>query len=97
MPSLSTHVLDGAAGGPVVGVEVDVHDMDGHLVGSGVTDGQGRVEALAGDLDTGTYRITWHLGGFVVALAATLGLGEERPYHVPVLVSGHSAVVYLGV
>jgi 5-hydroxyisourate hydrolase len=97
MPQISTHVLDGAGGGPVVGVDVEVHDGDGRTVGAGTTDGRGRIEGLAADLAPGSYQIVWHLGGFVASLSATLDLSEERAYHVPVLASGHSAVVYLGV
>jgi 5-hydroxyisourate hydrolase-like protein (transthyretin family) len=96
MPRISTHVLDGAGGGPVVGVKVEVHDAGGRPVGAGATDERGRIDPLAEGLPAGSYEIIWHLGGFVASLSATLELSEERPYHVPVLASGHSAVVYLG-
>ena len=69
----------------------------GRTVATGTTDERGRIEGLASDLAPGPYEVVWHLGGFVASLSATLDLSEERPYHVPVLASGHSAVVYLGV
>ncbi len=97
MPSLSTHVLDGAAGGPVAGVNVEVRDGNGRTVSTGTTDERGRIEAVAEGLMPGRYQIVWRLDGFVVALSATVDLLDERRYHVPVLASGHSAVVYLGV
>jgi 5-hydroxyisourate hydrolase-like protein (transthyretin family) len=97
MPRISTHVLDGATGGPVAGVDVEVIDADRHTVATGTTDERGRIEALASDLAPGHYEVVWHLGGFVALLSATLNLSEERPYHLPVLASGHSAMVYLGV
>ena len=97
MPRISTHVLDGAAGGPVAGVHVEVRDGERRTVATGTTDERGRIEGLASDLAPGPYEVVWHLGGFVASLSATLNLLEERPYHVPVLASGHSAVVYLGV
>lgn len=96
--SVSTHVLNGAGGGPVAGVEVVVHDSGGRLVGSAATDEAGRVAALAGDLAAGTVCITWRFpAGFVRSISAEVDLVEGRHHHVPVLWSGSSAVVYLGV
>ncbi|HEX6393660.1 MAG TPA: hydroxyisourate hydrolase [Acidimicrobiales bacterium] len=97
MPSVSTHVLDGAGGGPVEGVRVEVHDSEGRLVGSAVTDERGRAEEVAVGLPPGLYRLTWQLSGFLSEVSARVSLNEERRYHVPLLSSGHSAVVYLGV
>jgi 5-hydroxyisourate hydrolase-like protein (transthyretin family) len=96
MPRISTHVLDGEAGGPVPGVNVELRDRDKNTVAKATTDDRGRIETLADGLAPGPYEIVWRLGGFVVSLSATLDLSEERHYHVPVLASGHSAVVYLG-
>ena len=97
MPTISTHVLDGASGGPVGGVRVEVADAAGTVVGVATTDQRGRAEDLATRLPPGRDRVTWRLGGFVSELAATVTLEEDRNYHLPVLASGHSAVVYLGV
>ncbi len=97
MPDLSTHVLNGAGGGPSPGVDVEVRDRRGECVGRGRTDQHGRLEQLAVGLPCGVYTVTWNLDGFVARLSATVDLVEERRYHLPVLASGHSAVVYLGV
>jgi 5-hydroxyisourate hydrolase len=95
--SLSTHVLDAAAGGPRVGVVVTVRDQSGAVVGSGSTDADGRVAPLGTDLAPGHYQLTWESGGgFVLAVSATVALTEDRHYHVPLLASPVSAVVYLG-
>lgn len=96
MPDITTHVLDGARGGPIEGVVVEVHDVGGQLLATATTDDRGRIEALGESLPCGSYRITWHLAGFVEELSATFSLDADRRYHVPLLVSGHSAVVYLG-
>jgi 5-hydroxyisourate hydrolase len=98
MPSLSTHVLDAGAGGPRTGVPVEVHDASDALVGRAVSDLQGRVPALAPSLEPGRYHITWQLGGGLIAeVRVTVDLFEERHYHVPLLASATTAVVYLGV
>jgi 5-hydroxyisourate hydrolase len=95
--SLSTHVLDAAAGGPAVGVHVRVVDGAGSEVGAGTTDEWGRIANLARGLETGEHRIAWHTGGsFVTAVEVTVRLGEGH-HHVPLLCTGASAVVYLGV
>jgi 5-hydroxyisourate hydrolase len=95
--SLSTHVLDAAVGGPRVGIAVTVRDGAGLVVGRGATDTEGRVPDLAADLAPGAYQITWDSGGdFLSALSATVALAEDRHYHVPLLASPVSAVIYLG-
>jgi 5-hydroxyisourate hydrolase len=98
VPSLSTHVLDAAAGGPCPGVAVTVADAEGTTVAAGITDAEGRSADLAVDLPAGTYRIGWRTGGgFIREVAVTVHLAEERHYHVPLLASPVSAVTYLGV
>jgi 5-hydroxyisourate hydrolase len=100
MVTVSTHVLDGAAGGPRVGVTVTLESADGTTVGSGVTDASGRVAELAGNVAPGAYRLRWGLGdgaGFLHEVAVVVLLDEDRHYHLPLLASGASAVSYLGV
>lgn len=95
--SLSTHILDAAGGGARPGVAVEVRDGSGILVGSGVTDEQGRVGELASGLSAGSYRISWRTGGhFLEDVAVTVKLVDGH-HHVPLLATGASAVVYLGV
>jgi 5-hydroxyisourate hydrolase len=95
--SLSTHVLDTAAGGPRAGVAVTLRDESGAVVARGATDVDGRVAHLAADLAPGIYQLTWDSDGhFLAALSATIRLTEDRHYHVPLLASPVSGVVYLG-
>lgn len=97
MPSLSTHVLDAAAGGPRPGVAVTVVDATGTTVASAATDAEGRIADLAGDLPAGRYQIRWYVGGrFLQEVAVSVDLSEPRHYHVPLLASPVSAVTYLG-
>ena len=94
---LSTHVLDASQGGPRIGLAVTVRDEAGSVVGAGETDHEGRVSELAIGLAPGRYQITWQCGGgFLTELRATVTLDEDRHYHVPLLASPASAVVYLG-
>ena len=62
--SLSTHVLDTGSGEPAAGVPVRLeraHDHGWLLVGSGVTDADGRLRDLVppGEWHAGTYRLTF--------------------------------------
>lgn len=98
MPTVSTHVLDGAAGGPCPGVAVELTDASGVVVASSSTGPDGRIPRLGGELPAGTYQLTWRSdGAFLVSLCAKVILDEDRHYHVPLLQSGASAMVYLGV
>ncbi len=95
--SISTHVLDSAAGGGRTGVGVQVVDSSGLEVASALTDESGRILALASGLLPGRYTVRWQLGGsFLIEGSATVELTEARHYHVPLLASDHSATVYLG-
>jgi 5-hydroxyisourate hydrolase len=95
--SLSTHVLDAAAGGPCPGVTVTVADAEGTTVAAGLTGLDGRCADLAAGLPVGVYRIGWRTDGvFIQEVSVTVHLGEERHYHVPLLASPVSAVTYLG-
>lgn len=75
---------------------MEVHHLDGRLTAVSTTDDWGRAE-IAAELATGRYRVTWHLSGFIAELSAVVSIETDRHYHVPVLASGSSAVVYLGV
>jgi 5-hydroxyisourate hydrolase len=98
VPSLSTHILDASAGGPRAGVPVDLFDDTGTRLASATTDRAGRINDLAFDLKPGCYQLMWQIGdGFLAAVRATVNLTEERHYHVPLLASDASVVVYLGV
>jgi len=92
--SLSTHVLDTAAGKPAAGVTVELlHDAD--VVASAVTDGDGRAR-LAELLDPGTYRLVFHPPSpFFTRVELEIVL-EDGHYHVPLLISPFSCASYRG-
>lgn len=78
MSTLSTHVLDTALGCPAQGIRVTL-ERAGALLGSGVTDVDGRIcDWHAGhaashptlpSFETGCYRITFHVAEYFAATA----------------------------
>jgi 5-hydroxyisourate hydrolase len=95
--SFSTHVLDAAAGGGRPGVGVRLAD---HLrsLADQVTDADGRVAALASDLPVGDYRLTFSApdDAFVAEVSVVVRCRRDGHYHVPLLLAGSAASVYLG-
>jgi 5-hydroxyisourate hydrolase len=93
--SLSTHVLDTGRGEPAPDVRVELlHGAD--LVGSGETDGDGRIPELAADLDPGDYRLVFYPPSpFFRRVELDVSL-EEGHYHVPLLVSPYGCASYRG-
>ena len=92
--TLSTHVLDTAAGRPAQGVRVELFRGD-ELVGSGETDADGRIGRLA-DAEPGLYRLVFHPPSpFFRRVELELELGEGH-YHVPLLVSPYGCATYRG-
>lgn len=111
MSGITTHVLDTASGRPAAGLAVTLERMhdDGSwmLVGSGVTDSDGRMRTL---LQTppgaATYRLTFETGSYfastgtktffprVVIMFRTLA--AEEHYHVPLLLSPFAYSTYRG-
>lgn len=92
--SLSTHVLDTAAGRPAVGVAVELH-ADGAVVASAATDADGRAR-LAEGLAPGTYRLVFHPPSpFFTRVELQVELAEGH-YHVPLLVSPFGCASYRG-
>jgi 5-hydroxyisourate hydrolase len=91
---LSTHVLDTANGRPAAGVRVELFRGD-ELVGSGETDGDGRIRELA-DTSAGTYRIVFHPPSpFFTRVELELELGDGN-HHIPLLLSPYQCTVYRG-
>ena len=92
--SLSTHVLDTAAGSPAAGVTVELlHGSD--RVASMHTDDDGRAR-LAEALEPGRYRLVFHPPSpFFRRVELELEL-EAGHYHVPLLVSPFSCASYRG-
>lgn len=94
MSTISTHVLDTAAGRPAAGVRVELW-TNGALVASGVTDADGRIAGLA-DTPAGTYRLVFYPPSpFFRRVELEVELGEGH-YHLPLLVSPYGCATYRG-
>ncbi len=92
--SLSTHVLDTAAGRPASGVAVELL-LDGAQVATADTDTDGRAR-LAESLEPGLYQLVFHPPSpFFRRVALDVELTEGH-YHVPLLVSPFSCASYRG-
>lgn len=105
MSSVSTHVLDAVRGVPAAAVEVTLCDADGVEVASARTDANGRVPVLADALAAGVYRLRFATGAYFAAQAVetfypevvlAFTVGEERHYHVPLLLSPFAYSTYRG-
>jgi 5-hydroxyisourate hydrolase len=92
--SLSTHVLDTAAGRPAPDVGIELL-CDGAPVASARTDADGRAR-LADDLEPGTYRLVFHPPSpFFTRVELQVELAQGH-YHVPLLVSPYGCASYRG-
>lgn len=109
MSTLSTHVLDAVRGEPATGVQVELSRsaVDGWMaIGSGRTDADGRIAGLVPEaLEPGVYRITFGTGDYFASLGGNcfypevtiaFEVGEERHYHVPLLISPYAYSTYRG-
>jgi len=109
---ITTHVLDTAHGRPARAVPIKLarHDDDGtwREIGAGETDADGRLRTLTppGDVEPGTYRITFDtaayfamhgVAGFfpVVEIQFIVREGGEH-HHVPLLLSPFGYSTYRG-
>jgi 5-hydroxyisourate hydrolase len=98
LATVSTHVLDVAAGKPAVGVRVTLGTRTLE------TDGQGRIADLSGGgINPGSYRLLFELGTYFAStphlfdtVALEVQLSEGRHYHVPLLISPYSCSTYRG-
>jgi 5-hydroxyisourate hydrolase-like protein (transthyretin family) len=92
--TLSTHVLDTAAGAPAAGVLVVLYRGDMFMT-EVRTDEDGRAH-LGDDLDPGTYRLAFHPPSpFFKRVELELELGAGH-FHVPLLVSPYACASYRG-
>jgi 5-hydroxyisourate hydrolase len=92
--TISTHVLDIAAGQPAAGVRVELFRGD-DLVATGETDADGRIAALA-ETRPGLYRLVFHPPSpFFRRVELELELADGH-YHVPLLVSPYGCATYRG-
>jgi 5-hydroxyisourate hydrolase len=108
MSTLSTHVLDTALGKPVEGIRVTL-ESDGAVLGSGVTDADGRVADLQPHeepLRPGSYRLLYAVGEYFASagrpslyteIVVQIQIGEWADhYHVPLLLSPFGYTTYRG-
>jgi 5-hydroxyisourate hydrolase len=111
---ITTHILDLLSGRPAAGVAVSLARVltgaarNVTVVGSGVTDGDGRLRTLVREgetLDPGMYELTFETepyfarGGVQsfyphVTVAFHVQAGEK--YHVPILISAFGYTTYRG-
>ena len=108
MSTLSTHVLDTALGRPAQGIKVTLECGD-DLLGSGVTDADGRVRELhkkEAPLGQGSYTLTFYVADYFakakrdfffpeVVVNFRISDGQEH-YHVPLLLSPFGYSTYRG-
>lgn len=102
MSTITTHVLDTAAGRPAAGIPVRLEHA-GELVATGVTDEDGRVRELGPEgLATGVYRLVFDTGSylgpdaFFPEITVSFRVRDTRHHHVPVLLSPFSYSTYRG-
>ena len=108
---ITTHVLDTALGRPAEGIRITCEKLgdDGFSeLASGVTDADGRITDLLtpGSLESGVYRMTFHVGayqrgrgtkGFYPEVPVVFEIGAtDEHYHVPLLVSPFAYSTYRG-
>ena len=108
MSTISTHVLDTALGKPAAGIRVTLH-RDAALIGSSVTDDDGRVRDLlahGSSLSAGDYRLTFSVADYFAGtkrqsfyheIVVLFVIGDEsQHYHVPLLLSPFGYSTYRG-
>lgn len=100
MTRITTHVLDTAAGRPAPGLTVTLlrAQADGELsvLGTGVTDGDGRVSEFP-PVAAGKHQLVFATGTpFFPEVIVTIQVGEEDRLHVPLLLSPFGYSVYRG-
>lgn len=102
MSTLSTHVLDTAAGRPAAGIRVRLETRAGEPLGEGVTDADGRVAALGPDrLDAGDYVLRFdtasYVAGFYPEVVVVFTIADAaQHFHVPLLLSPFGYSTYRG-
>jgi len=95
--TLSTHVLDTAAGLPAAGVRVTLETRAGTPLGESVTDQDGRIGSLGGELAAGDYVLRFETAGvFFPEVVVVFTVADERHHHVPLLLSPYGYSTYRG-
>ena len=106
MATLSTHVLDTTTGRPAAGVAVRLADGSGTTLAEAVTDADGRVRPLGGELAAGDYALTFATGDYFAAGGGSTFhprvtvefsvTATDQHYHVPLLLSPYGYTTYRG-
>jgi 5-hydroxyisourate hydrolase len=101
MSTLSTHVLDTAAGLPAAGIRVTLESRAGTPQGEGVTDQDGRIGSLGGELVAGDYVLRFATApqfeqSFFPEVVVVFTIADERHHHVPLLLSPYGYSTYRG-
>jgi 5-hydroxyisourate hydrolase len=108
MSTISTHVLDTSLGKPAAGIRVTLR-RDNSLIGSGITDDDGRVRDLlekGSALTEGNYTLSFSVSDYFaktkrdafysdIQIDFRIGAGSEH-YHVPLLLSPFGYSTYRG-
>jgi 5-hydroxyisourate hydrolase len=107
--TVSTHVLDAVTGLPAAGMAVRLEASRGTgqhfaLVGSGVTDSDGRLREFGGEIAAGPHRLVFATGdwqarlgrdSFYPQVVITFTVGDGH-HHVPLLLSPFAYSTYRG-
>jgi 5-hydroxyisourate hydrolase len=93
--SVSTHVLDTAAGRPAGGVRVELC-RGTEVLAAGQTGEDGRITPLAESLDAGTYELVfWPPSPFFTRVELGVELVDGH-HHIPLLFSPYGCASYRG-
>jgi len=108
MSTITTHVLDTSLGKPAQGIRIEL-EYGGAIVGSGVTNADGRAHDLvpkSATLEAGDYRLTFFVGeyfskadreSFYTQIVVNFRIGaNDEHYHVPLLLSPFGYSTYRG-
>lgn len=107
MSHVTTHVLDSSLGRPAAGIEIQLQELDGSPIATGITNADGRVPELGPErLAAGAYRLVFATGAYFAAsstptfypsITIDFDLADESShYHVPVLLSPFAYSTYRG-
>jgi 5-hydroxyisourate hydrolase len=100
--TLSTHVLDTAAGRPAEGIRITLETRSGDQIAAGVTNADGRVSELGPErLEPGDYLLRFdtasYVDGFYPEVVVVFRVADsDQHYHVPLLLSPYGYSTYRG-